>query len=88
MKEWGFCRKSGNFSVKYRSAQTVLFPATGAYACPKGAVDMSDTLMHLSGVLWGWGTIALVLGSGALLMVRTRFLPLRRLGAALAMART
>lgn len=47
---------------------------------------MSDTLMHLSGVLWGWGTIALVLGSGALLMVRTRFLPLRRLGAALAMA--
>lgn len=53
---------------------------------PKGAVDMNDILSGLSRLLWGWGTITLVLGSGAFLMLRTRFLPLRRLPEAVRMA--
>ena len=47
---------------------------------------MEDMLVRLSEFLWGWGTITLVLGSGAFLMLRTRFLPLRRLGYALRLA--
>ena len=43
-------------------------------------------LNAIASCLWGPGTLALVLGTGAFLTVRTRFLPWRKLGRALSLA--
>ena len=40
-------------------------------------------LNTINDLLWGPGTLALLLGSGAFLTLRMRFLPWRRLGFAL-----
>ena len=43
-------------------------------------------LNAIASCLWGPGTLALVLGTGAFLTVRTRFFPWRELGRALSLA--
>ena len=45
-----------------------------------------EFLFALRRVLWGGGTIALLLGTGIFLSLRTRFLPLRNMGKALGLA--
>ena len=40
---------------------------------------MEDLLLRMERALWGWPLLALLLGSGAFLMIRLRFLPLRKL---------
>lgn len=45
-----------------------------------------ELLFTLRGLLWGGGTIALLLGTGVFLTLRTRFLPIRNMGKALRLA--
>ena len=45
-----------------------------------------EILFTLRGMLWGGGTIALLLGTGVFLTFRTRFAPVRHMGKALALA--
>ena len=45
-----------------------------------------EFLFTLRAALWGGGTIALLLGTGVFLSLRTRFLPLRNMGKALRLA--
>lgn len=47
---------------------------------------MELILLHLERAVWGWPLIALILGSGVYLTVFLRFLPIRKLGAAMRLA--
>ena len=44
---------------------------------------MERTLLHLERAVWGWPLLLLILGTGVYLTLRLRFLPFRKLGAAL-----